>query len=329
MATQAQPRILGTAPEPFDGNGEKAIAFWNVLDNYFTVNATTYDTDPKKVSSALTYFKQGTQAGDWASDRIATALAANPADYGTWQAFKDAFKAQFIPPETQIEAIKRVHNTPQKNREFNEWYQEWSKYARRANIDDATKMYAFRSALNAALHNKILQLSPMPTTLAGLVEKAREFDRNWRTFAGPTRGFQRSRNNARIQEISGEDSEINATTQRRTSFGRSRGRGRGRGRLSPEERERRFKLNLCLYCAEPGHRATECTASPNRRPGNPRYRVVKLDGPSVRQIDTIPEEGMEKLSLEDESGINIASANYFEPLVKINVDDQPSFMDTL
>ena len=54
-----------------------------------------------------------------------------------------------------------------------------------------------------------------------------------------------------------------------------------------------------------------------------------MDGPSVRQIDTIPEEGMEKLSLEDESGVNIASANYFEPLVKINVDDQPSFMDTL
>jgi len=38
---------------------------------------------------------------------------------------------------------------------------------------------------------------------------------------------------------------------------------------------------------------------------------------------------MEKLSLEDESGINIASTNYFEPLVKINVDDQLSFQGTL
>ena len=74
MAVQNQPCILGTAPEPFDGNGDKAIAFWNILDNYFTVKVTTYDTDIKKVSSALTYFKQGTQAGDWASDRIATTL---------------------------------------------------------------------------------------------------------------------------------------------------------------------------------------------------------------------------------------------------------------
>ena len=303
--------------------------FWNVLDNYFTVNATTYDMDPKKVLSALTYFKQGTQAGDWASDRIATALAVNPTDYGTWQAFKDAFKAQFIPPETQIEAIKKVHNTPQKNREFNEWYQEWSKYARRANIDDATKMYAFRSALNTALHNKILQLSPIPTTLAGLVEKAREFNKNWHTFARPTRSFQCSRNNVRIQEISGENSEINTTTQRCTSFGCGRGRGRSHGRLSPEEREHRFKLNLCLYCAEPGYHATECTAPPNQCPGKPCYTVVKMNGPSVCQIDTIPEEGMESLTLEDESGVNIASANYLKPLVKINVDDKPSFMDTL
>jgi len=75
-------------------------------------------------------------------------------------------------------------------------------------VDEATKMYAFRRALDTALHNKLLQLSPMPTTLARLVEKAREFNKNWRTFAGPTRGFQRR--NPRIREILEEESEINA-----------------------------------------------------------------------------------------------------------------------
>jgi len=165
------------------------IAFWNSLENYFTVNATTFNTNKKKVSSALTYFKQGTQAGDWASDHIATILARNPVNYGTWQDFKDAFNAQFIPLETQNEAIQSIHNTPQRSQEFGKWYQEWSRYARQANVDEATKMYAFCRALDTALHNKLLQLSPMPTMLAGLVEKAREFDKNWHTFAGPTRGF--------------------------------------------------------------------------------------------------------------------------------------------
>jgi len=55
---------LGTAPKSYNGKGDTAIAFWNSLENYFTVNAATFDTDKKKVSSALTYFKQETQAGD-------------------------------------------------------------------------------------------------------------------------------------------------------------------------------------------------------------------------------------------------------------------------
>jgi len=29
---------------------------------------------------------------------MAVAIAAQPTNYGMWQAFKDAFKAQFIPP---------------------------------------------------------------------------------------------------------------------------------------------------------------------------------------------------------------------------------------
>ena len=127
------PRILGTAPESYNGKGDTAIAFWNSLENYFTVNATTFNTNTKKVSSALTYFKQGTQAGDWASDHIASILAGNPVDYRTWDDFKDAFKEQFIPLETQNEAIQNIYNTPQRNREFGEWYQEWSRYARQAN----------------------------------------------------------------------------------------------------------------------------------------------------------------------------------------------------
>jgi len=78
----------------------------------------------------------------------------------------------------------------------------------------------FQQALNTTLYNKILQLSPMPTMLARLVEKAREFDKNWCTFVGPTRGFKRPGCNPYIQAILEEESEINATqTPHRSSFG--------------------------------------------------------------------------------------------------------------
>ena len=82
------------------------------------------------MAAALTHFKLGTPAGDWASDHLSMALAATPINYGTWAAFKMAFEAQFIPPQMQIEAIQKIYNTPMGSREFNEWFQEWSMQAR-------------------------------------------------------------------------------------------------------------------------------------------------------------------------------------------------------
>jgi hypothetical protein len=68
MAQAHQPRLLGTAPESFDGSADKAIAFWNTLENYYTTNAAVYDNEDKKILAALTNFKLSTQAGEWASD---------------------------------------------------------------------------------------------------------------------------------------------------------------------------------------------------------------------------------------------------------------------
>ena len=163
---------------PATGKASSAIAFWNTLENYYTVNSTVYADEKARIQSALTHFKLGTQAGEWASDRIAKALATSPVDYGTWADLKKDFKTQFIPPETQVDAIAKMHSLRMGNREFNDWFQEWSAHCRRANVDEGTKMYPFRRALNQALNQKLVNVSPQPTTLDALVEKARDLDRN-------------------------------------------------------------------------------------------------------------------------------------------------------
>jgi hypothetical protein len=185
MAQAHQPHLLGMAPESFDGSADKAIAFWNTLENYYTTNAAIYDTEDKKISAVLTHFKLGTQAGEWASDRMAAALAAAPQTYGMWAIFKADFKAQFIPPQTQLDAITKIHNLPMGGKEFNVWFQEWSQYERRSQVDEATKMYAFRKNLNPSLHQKIIQITPQPTTLAALIDKARDLDQNWHLYGNP------------------------------------------------------------------------------------------------------------------------------------------------
>jgi len=122
MAQQNQPRILGTAPDPYDSSPNKAIAFWNTLANYYTINAGIYVTNDQKVSSALTQFKMGTVGGDWASDQMAIALTTNPITYGMWDQFKTAFKKQFIPLATQMEAIQKMHSTPMGMNNFPTWF---------------------------------------------------------------------------------------------------------------------------------------------------------------------------------------------------------------
>jgi hypothetical protein len=70
-------------------------------------------------------------------------------------------------------------------KEFNIWFQEWSQYKCHSQVDEATKMYAFRKNLNLSLHQKIIQITPQLTTLAALVDKAQDLDQNWHLYDGP------------------------------------------------------------------------------------------------------------------------------------------------
>jgi hypothetical protein len=241
-------KILGAAPEPFEGKPEKAEAFWNNLENYFYLNEDVFNTNGKKISSALTYFKIGTSAGEWAQDLQKKALAHTPITFGTWATFKDGFKKHFIPAHPALEATNAMYTSKMGRRPFNEWYQDWSTYASRSGANEDTQMFAFRKALPMALHQKIMGVSPQPTTLEGLAEKARKFDHLWRMYSNPA--FTRNpgpRNRALTTE---EDHiQANVATTSHPQMG---------GKISKEEKDRRFKEKLCFYCGKPNHTAKEC-----------------------------------------------------------------------
>src|SRR6266702_2294423 len=136
MANPPPAKMLGSPPEPFEGKSEKAEAFWNTLENYYYLNGANYTDEQKKISSALTYFKIGMSAGEWAQDRQKTALAATPIDFGTWADFKATFKKHFIPEYTKLEATNAMYTSRMGSRPFNEWYQEWSMYASRSGANE-------------------------------------------------------------------------------------------------------------------------------------------------------------------------------------------------
>ena len=64
--TTTTPKAMGSPPDAYDGAPNKAQAFWSALENYFYLNDTMFTDENRKIATALTFFKIGTSAGEWA-----------------------------------------------------------------------------------------------------------------------------------------------------------------------------------------------------------------------------------------------------------------------
>ena len=72
MATTA--KLVGTPPEQFDGTASKAESFLSALQNYYYLNEALFTDESRRVAAALSHFKVGTPAGEWARDKQNAAL---------------------------------------------------------------------------------------------------------------------------------------------------------------------------------------------------------------------------------------------------------------
>jgi hypothetical protein len=229
--------------KPFTGDTSEAIAFWSALENHFYLNGDPTMTESRKVASALMHFQLDTYAGDWAHEKMAAGLAHTPINFGTWNGFKDAFQAMFFPVEAHIEAANAMFTTKMGDRPFLEWYQAWSSHASRADANEITKIHAFKSVIPGALHDKLIAMTPQPTTLDGLVNAARELDQAMRLYQPAANPSHATSNHA-------TSSHASHATPRHVSTSRPP--------LTEEERAYRAINHQCFYCGKPGHRATNC-----------------------------------------------------------------------
>src|SRR5712671_6522310 len=263
------PKLMGSPPESFDGSGRKAESFWSSLETYYFLNQDVFQTDSKCVASALTHFKLGTPAGEWARDRQQTALALQRPDFGSWDDFCSAFKAQFIPFESKMSSTQTMHSLHQQNRPFHKWYQEWITHANRSRANEQTKIFTFRRNIHPSLHVKLLGISPIPTTLSRLAKLAKEFDQSfqmWSANPSTSGSPQNFRTNPRIR-VSDADTpfstQINVNSLSRTKPSRpQQGGSKKFGPLSQEEKDRCHCNNLCSYCGGQNHFADWCPKKP-------------------------------------------------------------------
>jgi len=63
-----------------------------------------------------------------------------------------------------------------------------------------------------------------------------------------------------------------------------------------------------MYCGKPGHVATNCN-------------LGKHPGTSLRQMDSTPDDSMDKISIHDNVEANQLSTNRFAPITDMNIMD--------
>ena len=201
------------------------------------------------------------------------------------------------------------------NRPFHEWYQEWSTYAARSEANDATKMYAFRQALPQGLNDKLVGVTPAPTMLTDLVEKARSFDQQYQLYRQTTGNPSNPRRNqgARMRSNATEDANVNlANTSDPPRY----------QKLSEDKKAARKASNACFYCGKEGHFARNCKSRP------PRCRPPFKGQARTRATETGEEAPSE--TKEDQTDTTTVSRIYHDPqyhfeIPEIAIDETEDF----
>jgi hypothetical protein len=288
-AAHALPRPIGTSPESFDGANSKAQAFWRSVESYYYLNVDSFPDESRRVAAALTHFKLGSPAGNWAGERQATALALTPIHYGNWADFRTAFNEHFIPADAVLHSTQIMHSLKMGTRSFLEWYQEWHNHAIKSTANEATQMYAFRQNIPQALHAKILGVSPAPTTLEQLVRLAKGFDEAYRMWnkSAPSTSSKSTRTRAVAPDSDSTDPNVatlNSTSKKKFT------------KLTTDEKKRRRENGLCMYCGKKGHWANNCPEKKTFRPRpSPKTRALTTDEPKPDEPTPDPEPTVARL----------------------------------
>ena len=186
-----------------------------------------------------------------------------------YDAFIQEFRLVFDHPVDGPDAASRLHGIRQGTRSVADYTVEFRILAAESTWDDAALKSAYQRGLGETIKDLILQ--KQPPTLDALIalalqadDRLRERNRE-RARAGVTNKLPSAKPSSKTP---GGDSTSSPTSVYRTSIAPmsvDEPMEMGKSRLSAEERERRMRERLCLYCSDGGHVIRSCPVRPKDR----------------------------------------------------------------
>ena len=249
----------------------------------FKARPRTFDSDEKKVTYAISFLK-GT-ALQWFEPYLLEGDSDNPPVFLTsYEHFQEELRVNFGPYDASGAAEHELMNLRMgDNQRIAKYITQFTRLATQVRWGNAPLRYRFYDGLPNRLKDRISEVGK-PETLVALRDLAQSIDnRYWERKAEVSRdsGSSKSGNkpssdskssNSGNKSASNNSGQASSSTPSKSNSGSSSKSPKtpkapaktysdklGKdGKLTPEERQRRFANNLCLFCGGAGHTASAC-----------------------------------------------------------------------
>lgn len=233
-------------PDKYDGGSGGSRSFLTHCEIQFELQPSAFPTERAKV--AYTLASLSGRAKRWA-----TAEWARQADCcTTFPKFSAALKLIFDPANPENETTPAILNLSQGPRSVTDYIIEFRIAAADSGWNEKALVDGFYRGLSERMKDALVS-HRRPQTLQALMDLVTEIDLRFRD-----RQHDRSRARGGEREPPRTVSPPPRGAQTTPPPDLAEPMQLGRSRLSPEERERRFRENLCLYCGRAGHRVNVC-----------------------------------------------------------------------
>jgi hypothetical protein len=274
-------------PDVFDGSDPKKLqGFLVSLSLVFAERPIYFASDERKISYALSYLSG--QAREWFEPDL---LNPDPDDPPAWMvlfsSLVDELVENFGAYDTEGEAEERLGNLYMTDTEHvRKYVVRFNALASQVAWDDSALYWAFKKGLAPRIKDEISRMEVQPRTLKQLRLKSQDLDnRHWKRVEERKReekrlgkGSAQKKNNPSSNPSTNNPKGSNSNTPSNNSGSSSQkstassNKNSGKqlpkkdysdkldkgGKLTTNEKDRRKRLGLCLYCGSADHKLDNC-----------------------------------------------------------------------
>ena len=231
-----------TFKDGFAGDRRYLKGFLAKMSLIFMINPERFANDETKVIYVISRLYGN--AMNWAASLMEN---QDPCLFN-YDAFVARMKSVYGNYDSVFIANQKLKNIKQRRLgDISNYILEFNKYADESSWNEEAKMDAFLTDLHDAIATKILEMFPGPRSLTAMQTIASRID-------GRLSAHKLFFNTTNKPNLNNK----NNNNKRGWNLNKNNPKQKFRGPLSNEEKERRKRENLCLYCGSPNHSLNNC-----------------------------------------------------------------------